>query len=396
MSNRRRGKGEGSIYQHASGLWIGRVDCGWRDGKRVRRTVYGKTRRACADALTKVLRDRQQGLLSLTPSQSVDTYLREWLQHVASTIRATTLRSYRQVVDDYLRPDLGRLRLDRLTPQQVEAFMQQRQQQGTSASQVRYARNVLRAALGRAVRLGLVSRNVAALATPPRVTRRTIQPLTVDQARTLLQVASQPFKGPKSSTRLSRLGPLVTTALALGLRVGEALGLSWSDVDFDKGHVVIRQQLQWLSKQPPRLVPPKSDAGRRTVVAPPVVLNALRQLRQQQRRDRLRAGGQWQPLAGLDDLVFISRTGQPLHPSTVLRDFQALLTRAGLPRRRLHDLRHSCATLLLAQGVQPRVVASALGHTDVRLTLQTYAHVLLDAQADAAARMQQALTGTAP
>ena len=272
--------------------------------------------------------------------------------------------------------------------------MHQRQQAGTSASQCRYARNVLRAALGRAVRLGLVTRNVAALADPPRVTRRTIQPLTVDQCRTLLTVASAPFVGPKQSTRTSRLGPLVTTALALGLRIGEALGLSWQDVDLDTGHVTVRQQLQKLSKEPPRLVAPKSDAGRRTVVAPAVVLDALRQLRQQQRRDRLRAGARWRPLAGMDDLVFTSRTGHPLHPASVRRDFLALLTRGGLPARRLHDLRHSCATLLLAQGVQPRVVASALGHTDVRLTLQTYAHVLPDLQRDAAQKMQQALTGT--
>jgi len=96
---------------------MGRVDCGWHDGKRVRRTVYGTTRRKCADAVTKAVRDQQQGLLSLTPSQSVDVYLTDWLAQVASSVRPTTLRSYQQVVDDYLRPDLGRLRLDRLTPQ---------------------------------------------------------------------------------------------------------------------------------------------------------------------------------------------------------------------------------------------------------------------------------------
>lgn len=334
-------------------------------------------------------------------------------------------------IEHHISPHLGRVRLAKLTPQHLQAWMATLETKGVSAGRRRYARVVLRTALNTAIRWRLITVNTATLIDAPRTTSRQIRPLNPDDARALL-----------NACREHPLEAFVTVALGCGLRLGEALGLQWADVDLDAGTLQVRRAVQRFGgdaaarrpllaerkriraalkalKSTPRtpeasdtrarlaeelqtvraafakvktsvqVTELKSARSRRTIALPAVaIIAALRSPRVRQLEARLAAGGHW-PDRGF---VFTSSIGTPLEPRNVTRQFKALLTTAKLPDMRLHDLRHSCATLMLAQGVSPRVVMETLGHSQVSLTLNTYSHVLPALQEDAAAKMDAILS----
>jgi integrase len=340
-------------------------------------------------------------------------------------IRPRTWAGYEGTVRLHLVPQLGKTPLAKLTPGHVDALFQRLQQNGTSATRIRYARTVLRAALNRARKWQLVTQNVAELVDPPRHRRREIQPLTPEQARALIDSVSE-----------HRLGAIVSVATALGLRQGEALGLRWQDIDFDAGRLSVRQALErsggdsaarrplaverrelrkriaetrkrsaerrellrqlevnrkkWRElRSVIRFVEPKSDRSRRTIRLPQIVVSALKAHRKQQLEERMALGKAWHD----SGLVFVSPIGTPLDPRNVTREFQAMLAAApSVPRVRFHDLRHTAATLLLAQGVDPRTIMETLGHSLISLTLNMYSHVLPALQADAAAKLDAILS----
>ncbi len=424
MNQRRRGRGEGSITQRPDGRWVARADLGWEGGRRRRKAVYGRTRREVAEKLTRVLRDVQQGATLPDERQTVSQFLTRWLDDKRTRLRPRAWATYEQAVRLHLVPGLGKIALARLTPAQLDAWFREHQQNGASPRAIRYARSVLRAALNQARKWCAVSVNVAELVEAPRHQAREIQPLTPEQARKLLESA----KG-------HRLGGVVSVATALGLRLGEALGLRWADVDFDAGTLRVKQALERsggdsaarrpliverrelrkrIAAAPKRsaerrelrarlnalrerwrtvratlkTTEPKSTRSRRTIRMPAVVVAALKAHRTRQLEDRLAAGGTWSD----SGLVFTSPIGTALEPRNVTREFHALLASADLPMVRFHDLRHTAATLLLAQGVDPRTIMETLGHSQISLTLNTYSHVLPALQADAAAKLDAILT----
>jgi integrase len=229
--------------------------------------------------------------------------------------------------------------------------------------------------LGDALRWGLVGRNAAALAHGPRVQRPELKVFSTEQAQRFLQV----IKG-------ERLEAFFCTAVATGLRLGELLGLRWSDVDLDGGSLTVRQALQRQGKEV-RFVEPKSKQSRRRLNLPMFAVSALTHHRDRQVADRRLAGSRWIDTG----LVFTSSIGTALDERNVRRSFKEVLRGAELPDLRLHDLRHTTATLLLTQGVHPRVVMETLGHSQVSLTLDTYSHVLPGLQAEAARRLEDAI-----
>jgi integrase len=186
--------------------------------------------------------------------------------------------------------------------------------------------------------------------------------------------------------RGDRLEALYTVALAIGLRQGEALGLQWNDIDLDTGTLSVRHALQRIGGKL-QLVEPKTRLSRRTIAMPPIVVTSLRAHRARQLQERLWAGSRWQE----GNYVFASRIGTPLDGTNVTHGLQATLIAAGLPRQRFHDLRHACASLMLAQGVHPRVVMETLGHSQISLTMNTYSHVIPSLQREAADRMEEVL-----
>ena len=372
MSTRRRGRGEGSIVQRADGRWMARVDLGWQDGRRRRKAYYGSTRAEVAAQLTKALRTVQRGATSLGDErQTIKQFLERWIENVRSSVRAKTHHSYTQLVRLHLVPGLGHLRLGRLQPEHVDAFLDRKRAAGLSPRTCQYLRAVLRIALNRAIKRKLVAQNAAALADAPRVVRAEVQSLTPDQARTFLPAIAE-----------HHLYPLIVVAVSCGLREGELLGLQWPDVDLDRDVLRVRHALERLGKGW-RLIEPKSEGSRRTIRLPAPVVPILRAHRVRQLERRLAAGARWRE----HEFVFTARDGQPLDGCRLNRQTKAQLHAAGLPRLKFHSLRHSCATFLLVQGVAPRVVMDILGHSQISVTMNTYSHVIEQLQDDAAQEM---------
>lgn len=333
----RRGKGEGSIYQRASdGLWVGMVNLGYGpDGKRKRKPIYGKARKEVAERMKALLRDQQQGLLvAATERQTTGQFLERWLNDaMRTTIRPSTFATYETQVRVHLVPSLGRIPLQQLGPQHVQAFINHKLESGLSAHTVSDIHGILRHALSQAVKWGLVPRNVAALVDKPRFEHRQMNYLTPEQAKSLL-----------AAVKGDRLEALYTVALPLGLRRGEALGLKWDDIDLDKGLLYVRRALQRVGGKL-HLVEPKTRSARRTINLPQICIAALRAQRIRQLEERLMAGESWHE----NGLVFTSTIGTPYEPNNLRRHLHRMLQRAGLPQLRVHDLRHTAALSRAAQ-----------------------------------------------
>ena len=234
---------------------------------------------------------------------------------------------------------------------------------------------VLRSALSDAQRLDLVPRNVAKAAKPPSLQASKRRALTFPEAQRLLAAASG-----------DRLEALFVIALTMGLRRGELLGLRWSDLD-PADHVLrIERAIQRAMGQL-RFVEPKTPRSRRVLPVPQVAMAAFNAHRARQARERVAAGDSWHD----EDLIFSSSIGTPMEPRNVNRRFDELRAKAGLDWLRLHDLRHACATYLLANGVEPRTVMEILGHSTIRLTMDLYGHVLPDRLRAAASAMDRAM-----
>ena len=369
---RKRGNNEGSIYLRKDGLWVGAVSL---PGGR-RRAIYGRTREEVRRKLAVALNARETGTLADARGQTLGQFLDSWLAEVVKpSVREWTYRGYEVHVPLHIKPVLGRLPLDRLEPGHVQAFLNRKLQEGLSPASVRYIRGTLRTALQQAVRWGQLSRNVAALVDGPRSRHYEIKPLDATEARRLFETLGT-----------DRLRALYTVALTMGLRQGEALGLPWQDIDFATGSLRVEKQLQRFNGRF-ELVDVKTARSRRTLAMPASVAAELELHRRRQADELLSRGPETNPMK----LVFARPDGGPSDGTVVTHQFHRLLDQAGLPQRRFHDLRHSCATLLLAQGVSPRVVMEILGHSQIALTMNTYTHVLPELKRDAANKMDRLL-----
>jgi len=375
----RRDYGTGSIRQLPDGTWQGRVDLGrGPDGTRRRTAFRGKSRREVQRAIGKAISERESGF-GARPSERLTTgaFLDQWLGASApASLRPRTLDGYRSIVRRHLAPSIGRIPLAKLNGAHVQEVVNQLVKAGASPQTVRNVHAVLRRALRQAVRWGMLSRNAASAVDLPASRGYDVRALGVEDARAVLD-----------AVRGDRLEPLVTLALATGLRQGEALALRWQDVDLDAAQLTVRYSLH-RSGGAVVLSQPKTRRSRRTVTLPAFAVTALRRQRDWfQAQDRLLAGEAWQD----GRYVFTTRIGTPMHSGDVTRALQRLLAAAELPRMRFHDLRHGAATLLLAQGVHPRVVMETLGHSTIAITMNVYSHVVPALQREAADRLDAAL-----
>jgi integrase len=373
---RRRGPGEGSLYfSEKRGEWVGTLHLGYEGGHRVRRVVYAQTYAEARRKLTEARHAVEQGLPKAPARLTVATFIEQYLAAAEPNLRPRTFARYRELLRLHVIPVIGAVPLAKLTPQQVQTLLSGMER---SPRTIVYVRAVLRRALSYAVRWGHVARNVAAMTDAPHVTQAEVSILAPVDARRFLD-----------SLRGTRLEALYTVALAVGLREGEAFGLQWPDLDLDIGTLTVRRSVIRL-KGGPRFAEPKTPRSRRTIALPSVAVAALREHRKRQLEERLITGERWQGETW-GPLVFCRTIGTPLWPADVLADLHRHLANANLPRLRFHDLRHSAASLMLAQGVPARVAMETLGHSTIATTSNIYQHVLPELQRDAADRMEAVL-----
>lgn len=370
----RRSNGEGSIYQTKDGRWRGCIALA--GGKR--RYVSSLTRKQVAEELRELARRNSRGQVLPDQKISLNDWWIRWLDEaVHGQVEPKTERDYRDIVRLHLSPRLGDFRLIALQPHDVSALHRSLLDSGLASATVHKAHRVLARSLAVAVRWGLIDRNVAALVSAPKIRSSSITPLSDFELLELRRHA----QGATDAARLY--------LALLGLRQGEVLGLCWEDVDLDAGIVYVRHSLSRTPGQRPTLKDPKSEAGKRAVVLPELVGIVLGRHWQEQLRQRNSAKKPW---PDHPNFVFRNSHGGPLDSRRDHRWWTDLLRKADVPHRRLHDARHTAATLLLTEGVGTRAAMSWLGHSQVSQTMR-YTHIVDAVSRDTSARLGKALFG---
>jgi integrase len=374
MSRKRRGRGEGSIYYRATDeTWVGSISLGHGpDGKRRRRVVYGKTKQEVQADLRRIQGEFDTGLLADVTKLKVGEYLDNWLEHTAKNkVRPTTHLRYDQLVRLHLKPAIGGVPLAKLRAYDVQACYRVMARDGAGARSCQMAGVVLHAALKDAVRLGMVPFNAAQGIAKPKPQKAEMQVYDREQALLFLDAAKE-----------DRLYALYVLALDSGMRQGELFGLEWSDIDFDRGTVQVQRTLEEISGRM-RPKETKSARGRRQINLSRFTLDALHE----HRKAMLAEGHAGGPIFCDCDGGWLRKAEAAARENREPRP---------LPRIRFHDLRHTCATLLLLADENVKVISERLGHASIQLTLDTYSHVLPTMQQRAADKMDGIFSRSAP
>lgn len=382
MASSRKSNGEGSIYQRGDGRWVGSAYVDTVSGIRKRIHIYGKTRQVVHDRLEDKLAVARRGIRTPDKEWNISDYLDYWLANVVSIKdRETTAALYEANIRLYLKPSLGRIALSKLTVQKVQTMLNTHLSQGRSVRAVHLTRSVLRAALSRAEREELITRNVAKLVELPAWERAPIQPWSAPEAATFL-----------ATSRGHRWHLAYLMLLLYGMRRGEVLGLRWCDVSFELGQFHVHQQLQRIGKD---LVqgPVKTAAGRRLLPLIGPLHDGLVDM--YARRNACARENVAARAAGDTSLVFLSSTETPIDPKNFVRSFHEISRKAGLPYIKLHHTRHTAATMLKNLGVPARDAQLILGHAHVTTTQQLYQHADIEGQSQAIARVEQQLLASA-
>lgn len=379
----KRGQNEGTIFEERPGRWVAVITLGYKmvDGKRrrIRKKFVAPTRGAVQKRLTEALRQQQTGGVVPIQRDSFGGFLDRWVPTLRAKGRSdATVNSYAWLIKKYIAPELGTIPLTKLTQIDINDFMHRKLKselnpKGLSPRTVGYCHAVIRSALSKAEKDGLVGRNVARLADPPKQEHKPIAPLMpADARRLLITVQCDDFEA------------IYSVALAIGLRRGETLGLEWAGVDLKDGTLKVTQTAQRIKGKGIVLrKKAKTDKSLRMLPLPPFAVRALLAHRERQERARLFAGDEWQE----HGLVFTSSIGTPIDPKRLGNHFKKALKTIKVDHRSFHNLRHTAASLLLAQGATLHDVKEILGHAQIRLTSDLYGHAYMDVKREAVSRM---------
>lgn len=379
MTRARRDNGTGSIVERSDGRFAGAI--AWTDeaGRLKRTWVYGKNRTEVRDKLKTIGKRLDRGLPAVDSRGVLDGYARAWLTGSlpASSRKRSTKGLYETITRTHvIGSDLGAMRLSAIKPLHVEQWLVSLRSKGKSESTVRQCYTVLRAILETAVRDELLGRNPAAAVTRPKAGHHEAQCLSPAQVRALIDASTT-----------SRYGPLFELLVHTGMRRGEALALTWRDVDLKARMLRVRGT---LSREDGVLVvtDTKTERSRRTVPLSASAIGVLEQLRERQATERARAGSAWHPTP----YVFTTELGEPCDPRNALRALKACAMKAGLPAIGLHTLRHSTASVMINAGVPLKHVSEILGHSSIAITADVYGHTTADVSREAVARLSAALS----
>jgi integrase len=376
---------KGHIYQRAKGTWtiVYDLPVDYTTGKRRQKsqTVKG-TKRDAQRALREVLMSLEQGSYVKPNKLILGELLRQWIKEYASmNTTDRTQESYTSIIERHLIPALGRVSLVDLQAQHIQSYCAEKLSNGRtdgkgglSARSVVYHHRILSKALDYAVKMGLVVRNVAKVVEPPRTARVTMHTLNPEEVTCFLDAA-----------RETDYYVYFSTLLYTGLRRGELLALRWRNLDLDSAKLMVVETAYRLGNGEYRIKEPKTPQSRRTVTLPPSLVELFRAYRADQELLRIQLGVS----LNSDDFVFIRPDGTPINPNAVTLAFRRIIKRAGLRDLRIHDLRHTHATLMLTAGIHPKVVSERLGHANIGITLDIYSHVLPGLQEAAAEKFDR-------
>jgi len=329
-----------------------------------------------------VLLSLEQGSYVKPNKVTLGEWLRKWLKdYVSINTTDRTQESYYSTVERHLIPSLGRVAITDLQAQHIQSYYAEKLNKGRadgkgglSARSVVYHHRILSKTLGYAVKMGVVVRNVADVVQPPRVQRVTMSTLSSEEATRFLDAA-----------RETDYYVYLATLLYTGLRRGELLALRWRNLDLDSGTLTVVETAYKLGNGEYRIKEPKTPQSRRNVTLPISLVELFKIYRADQELLRIQLGIS----LNADDFVFIRPDGSPINPNAITLAFRRIIKRAGLRRIRLHDLRHTHATLMLKAGIHPKVVSERLGHANIGITLDIYSHVLPGLQEAAAEKFDR-------
>ncbi len=378
---KRRSNGEGNIRKRKDGRWEGRYTAGINpeNGKQIFKNVLGKTQAEVKEKLKKALADSQKLDLDKQGKYTVGTWMDAWFENVAKIkVRASSHQTYKGYIDNHIKPNIGKIPLEKLTTMELQKFYRklltngrverieaEKQPRGLSAKTVRNINQVISSAMDLAVAQKIVLENPCKAVALPKIEHKEMQTIPAEQLQAFLTEA-----------KATGVYEMYYIELSTGLRRGELLGLKWEDIDMKQGIIRVRRQ---VSRIDGKIVdaPLKTKNSYRAVTISPQAVEVLKAQKEKTN----------------DEYVFPSPNGGPISPDSVNNMLKRVLERAGIPKVRFHDLRHTFATLALQNGVDIKTVSGMLGHFSAGFTLDTYAHVTTAAQKEAAQTMGNVLAG---
>jgi len=372
----KRANNEGTLYfRNNRNRWCAQVSL---EGRRL--TRYGKTQRECREWIKEMQVKIGSGLTFEGTQVTLEKFIESWLVGKEISRRPHTVLQYRQIASQHILPTMGKTRLQDIQPSQIKQLYLMKREEGRGPRTIQLIHTVLHCVLKQAVREGILGRNPVDAVERPKVEQAEFQILTEEQARQLV-IASMN----------SRYGTLIYLALLTGMREGELLGLKWSDLDWEKGFLLVQRQLQRTKGHGRLLVPPKTKAGRRQIKLGQGILDRLVAHREQQEQQRSVNQDLWEE----NDLIFPNTIGKPMACENMYSEFKRLLRVNGLPDIRFHDLRHTSISFLLDIGTPINTVQRRAGHSKASITTDTYGHAMAHSQDEAAVRIEEMVTPVA-
>lgn len=374
---KRRSNGEGTIFKRSDGRWTGQVTLDMGNEQYKRKTVYGKTQKEVKEKLEQLRMECRQGRVIETSDMPLEEWLYIWITNYKPNLKITTRESYEGYIITHIKgSELGKIPLNKLKTTDLQTFYNAKlngtyknQKQKLSATTVRYINIIIKSALKQAVNNRMINENVCNAVVLPKKNKVEIIPLTREEVIRFLDVAKE-----------DRLYALYLLEMMTGLRRGEILGLKWENIYFETGKIHVVHNLYRINntdenattKHKLVLLTPKTETSKRSIPINPFMIAELLKHKEKQDMEKAIYAEDYKDLG----MVFSRPNGDYISPREFLRQYQKLLSKAGLERKRFHDLRHTVASLLINANENPKVIQQLLGHSTISTTLDIYAHVM--------------------
>lgn len=376
---KKRSNGEGTICKRSDGRWMGQLVVDIGDGQYKRKAIYGKSQKEVKDKLEQLKTESKMGRVIETSSMPLEQWMTIWIENYKPNLKITTKEDYELYINTHIKgSDLGKIPLNKLKTSDLQKFYNAKlagtykgQKQRLSPTTVRYINIIIRSALKQAVNNHMINENVSSAVVLPKKNKVEMVPFTKEEVGKFLIIARQ-----------DRLYALYLLEMMTGLRRGEILGLKWEDIDFQNKRISVIHNLCRVKNMDENsdkkykmvLMSPKTQSSKRVVPINDFMINELKEHKKQQEEEKKLYADCYKDYG----MVFCKSDGDYIYPRNFLRQYQNLLQKAGLEKKRFHDLRHTVASLLINANENPKVIQQLLGHSNISTTLDIYAHVMGD------------------